>query len=312
MAVSPGAPCLVLGSGYIHLLAAKQAAIAGYKTYIFTATDPQPSLDLLYNDQCPIGSIPLEILSITDKDACEKAIQSCEAVILASDGVIDPPSFFASDNPVASKVLDTVIPEDGSSKVKHIVGMSRIGVSGRPGSGKGYGPTVQAAKDFSNSDVWAMGNVKGYKEFEDKIMEKATAVGADYTIVRAGSLKGGGSGAETAKGSNKYPHAEYALSATFYTQGMVPKPNWKLLFDMDIQGVNLLAGDTAVGPGFFAPTKSTSCRPEDGDSGRLAVASAMIQSLSQPAAANTDFTVTTAESRDPPTQGEWDKLFKAL
>ena len=41
-AIEPGAKCLVLGSGWIQLLTAKTAALAGYQTYVFTSQDPEP------------------------------------------------------------------------------------------------------------------------------------------------------------------------------------------------------------------------------------------------------------------------------
>ena len=40
--IEPGAKCLVLGSGWIQLLTAKTAALAGYQTYVFTSQDPEP------------------------------------------------------------------------------------------------------------------------------------------------------------------------------------------------------------------------------------------------------------------------------
>jgi hypothetical protein len=85
-----------------------------------------------------------------------------------------------------------------------------------------------------------------------------------------------------------------------------------MLFDVDTQGVVLSKGDTVEGPGFFAVKASVSFGVEKGDSSRLGVAAAMVQSLSQEKVANSDFAVTTAASRSPPSQSDWDAMFARL
>jgi len=298
--IEPGSHCLVLGSGPLHLLTAKQAALAGYKTSVFTANDPEEALQLIYSEACPRGSLPLTFLSISDKEQCEKAIAAADAVMLVTDG----------ESTVTAFAIDAVVPDPSKepTKVKKIVAMSRNL------NGKGLGFFSQSAKDFANPEVWAgaQPSIDNYKVFEEKIRSKAATVGADYTIVRAGTLKGGGPGAETATGSGIYPHAAYALSPKFYLLGMIAKPNWRMLFDMDAQGAKLVPGDTIEGPGLFAVKAATSWVIEKGDSGRLAVATAMVQSLSQENAANKDFAVCSAEARNPPTQSEWDGMFSKL
>mmetsp|Transcript_6277 Transcript_6277/g.14423 ORF Transcript_6277/g.14423 Transcript_6277/m.14423 type:complete len:343 (+) Transcript_6277:256-1284(+) len=299
-AVRPGSSVLVIGSGALHLLTAKQAALAGYRTSVFTARYPRETLELIYDEQaCPLGSIPLTFLEISNKNECEEAIAAAEAVILVTDG----------ESTVTDFAIDAVIPDlPGATKVKHIVAMSRNL------NGRGLGFFAQSAKEFANPEVWAGAKVivESYRMFEKKVRAKAEKVGATYTIVRAGTLKGGGPGAESTKGSGLYPHAAYALSAKFYTLGMVAKPNWRMLFDMDCQGVDLIGGDAVEGPGFLAVKAAVSWEAEKGDSGRLGVATAMVQALSQPNALNRDFAVTTAASSQPPTQDDWDKKFGAL
>lgn len=306
-AVLPGTKCLVLGAGNIHLLTAKQAAIAGYDTYIFSAQDPEESLKLLYADgvACPRDSIPLTIMDVRNRKDCEDILASIEAVVVASD----------SDVPVRGKIIDTAVPEDEewTTKVKKIVLMSRNGGSGRPGSGQELGFLASSAKGFSNPEVWAGGSeyIQMYTSLERKVMSKAERVGADYSIVRAGTLKGGGPGAKTTSDGSSYPHAFQSLSEAIYKDGPAGR-NWRSLFDTAIQGVTLNPGDTTEGPGLKAVIASTSFEVQKGDSGRLAVANALVQCLRQPSAANTDFSVGTKESRTPPTQEEWDLLFGGL
>ena len=85
-----------------------------------------------------------------------------------------------------------------------------------------------------------------------------------------------------------------------------------MLFDCDTQGVELVPGDRVEGPGFFAVKASVNSGVEKGDSGRLGVAAAMVQSLAQEKAANTDFAVVSASNRAPPAQSDWDSMFAAL
>ena len=50
--LEPGSTCLVLGSGPLHLLTAKQAALAGYKTCVFTAQEPDDAIELVFDGMC--------------------------------------------------------------------------------------------------------------------------------------------------------------------------------------------------------------------------------------------------------------------
>jgi len=116
--IEPGANCLVLGSGPLHLLTAKQAALAGYKTSVFTANNPEEALQLIYHESaCPRGSLPLTFLAISNKEHCEEAIAAADAVLLVTDG----------DSTVTDFAIDAVIPDPSkeSTKIKKIVAMSR-------------------------------------------------------------------------------------------------------------------------------------------------------------------------------------------
>ena len=58
------------------------------------------------------------------------------------------------------------------------------------------GPFVVASKGAANREVWACNGaaVKEYVAFESKIKGRAAALGADWVVCRAGTLKGGGPG----------------------------------------------------------------------------------------------------------------------
>ena len=74
-------------------------------------------------------------------------------------------------------------------------------------------------------------------------------------------------------------------------------------------GVALTPGDTAEGPGFQAAFTATSDGACKGDSSRINVAAALVQSLGRDGVAWRDFGVTTVASRRPPSASEWDAEF---
>ena len=62
-------------------------------------------------------------------------------------------------------------------------------------NGKGYGPFVAASKTAANKEVWAASDkqVQMYRNSKTKLKSKlATREGSGLTIVRCGTLKGGG------------------------------------------------------------------------------------------------------------------------
>lgn len=304
-AVQPQSTVLVVGRGPMQLLVAKQAALAGYDTRLLASSgNTDELLELLFDEEIsPEKDFPnLKLVQVFDKDAVENAIQTCEGVLIATD----------SDDAMKPGVIDTVVPLSEPTKIKRVVAMSRNGASGKPGSGKGMGPLVQASKDFSNPEIWAGSDVfcKSYKAMEEKIVQNTAELGADYCFVRAGTLKGGGPGAPTTAEGLRYPHASYGLSAKLYDLGIFQR--WRMLFDMTCQGAKLVPGDAAEGPGLFAVPVSTSFNAEKGDTGRHALAAAMVQALSQSKASNNDFAVVPEASRVPPTQGDWDDMFSKL
>ena len=73
--------------------------------------------------------------------------------------------------------------------------LAHVGVMSRYLNGKGMGFIASTAKAAGNVDVWD-GNgkaVAAYKQMEATVKERCAACGATWTIVRAGTLKGGAS-----------------------------------------------------------------------------------------------------------------------
>jgi len=292
--LAPGSNIVVVGNGPIQSLVAKLAAIKGYKTTLAAVpNDPAIPSRLMYDATHPEGSLPLEILPIAGDAADGAAIEACCA---AADGLIVA---FDGEQTLPESALNIFVPPTGS-KIKRVSMMSRYL------NGAGMGFTVNAAKLAANPEIWN-GNSKAvtaYKAMEQQVAARAAEVGAEYTIVRAGTLKGGGSGDALSGGGGD---ARFLEPSFFYGLGQQDIVNWRLLYDCAALGVELSRGDTLPGPGFTAALTATTEKGGKGDSHRGAVATALVEALSEPAAANADFSVASVEGRDFPT--DWSALF---
>lgn len=286
---------LVVGNGPVFLLAAKNAARLGYETTIVGGARSELYGDLLWSENSPADP-KLTVLDVTDQGVAEfnTAVAEADGVIIAFD----------QEQVLSDSLLDVVVAPSNTGKSRRIVALSRNL------NGEGLGPFASASKLAANTQVWAGGKFMAmYQDFEAKVKARAVQSGpdTDVVIVRAGTLKGGGPGdvqdAESAK---------QGLSSGFYNIAQKDLVNWNLVFDCDTRGVALTPGDTAKGPGFRAAFTATSFEAEPGDTGRIAVANALVQALSRPKLAGKDFGVGTAKARSTPNDAEWDQLFASI
>jgi len=111
-----------------------------------------------------------------------------------------------------------------------------------------------AAKIAANSEIWAGGRAaEAYKEADALVASRAQQIGARYTIVRAGTLKGGAVG-DALEGGSGCPAY---LSTKLYDYGQKDIVNWRLLYDCSMLGVTCDRGDVLPG----AATSSGSRAP---------------------------------------------------
>ena len=297
LALSPGANVLCVGSGPIMLLSAKLAALKGYTTTCAAPpSDCETANQIVYNDLHKEGDIPLSFLPIAGPDASAEAI---EAAVNAAEGLIVA---IDDERAITGAALNVFMPEEGN-KLERVAMMSRY----LNGNGMGFFPN--AAKVAANSDIWAANEkaVAGYRESEETLVQRAKTVGSEYTVIRAGTLKGGGTGSaleEEGGGCDRF------LSTEFYKYGQQDVVNWRLLYDCSALGVKLAAGDTFSGPGFTAALTATA-KCGNGDSHRGAVAAALVESLSIKDAANGDYSVGSVEGKTFPSEEAWSSLFTA-
>jgi hypothetical protein len=292
-AIPEGGKVLCVGTGPVLCLAAKKAALAGYDTSIIGGEAAESYRQLLSEPGAP--EVPnltiLESITGAASDKFDELLGSVDAILLAIDG----------DAPIGDGLIDLILPA-GKTKVQRIVAMSRNL------NGKGMGPFVVSSKMMANQEVWSCNTKDDYVRFEAKLKSAAAAVGADCVIARAGTLKGGGPGGEDASCAET---ARTGLSYAFYNLGQQDIVNWRLLFDCNVQGVELTKGDTAEGPGFTAVFAATAAEAKPGDTGRHGVAGAMVHALGH-GPGGVDFAVRTAEGSTPPSKAEWDALFAKL
>lgn len=288
--LEPGAKVLVTGKGPVMLLAAKLAAVQGFETSCLLGTDVESAQRLIGDDSLSLTLLPVQG-GAADPDKVEEAVKSAEGLIIAFDG----------EEVLSDAALDIFMPEAGSGQsLKHVSLLSRHL------NGAGMGFFANAAKVAANAEIWAAPApvVEAFRAMEKTVRARADAMGASSTVIRAGTLKGGGSG-DTANGSGD----PALLAPEFYKLGQQDVVNWRMLFDCDTLGVVLKKGDVLPGPGFKAAFGATSPEACEGDSGRGGVAYALVEALRVEAALGCDFGVGTATGRSSPTPEEWKQLF---
>lgn len=287
--VAPSSTVGVVGSGYICLLAAKIAANEGYNVWTIYPTGEEANFQQLLatsDTQLPAN---LHLIAASDDTQWESKLKDSSALLIAVD----------ADSPMDVNALQYLVNPEQSPKLKRVVAMSR-NLNGRD-----MGFFVSASKRAANAEVWDGSTANDYKAFETALKQQVnTLPEAEYTIVRAGTLKGGACG-----GDDEF---NQFLTRKFYEQMNKDVINWQLLFDCNCRGVVLKKGDVMPGPGAKAVFTATSSNACPGDSSRAGVAQAMVKSLLREEAGNVDFGIGTAESPTPPGEEEWDALFGVL
>ena len=240
------------------------------------------------------GDLPLTFMPIAGPDANEEAIESLATQAEGVIFVIDDEKTFGAP------VIDTFIKPGGALK--------RVSVMSRYLNGQGMGFFAVSAKKAANGEIWTAPAkaVADYKQMESTVAEKCAAAGAEYTVIRAGTLKGGASGDSENDGGEASLLHPYYYTSKYVQQDIV---NWRMLFDCDNLAVDLVAGDTLPGPGSGAVFTAT-VKLGPGDSHRGAVSAALVEALRTPVAANRDFSIAAKEGRSFPSDAEWQALFK--
>jgi hypothetical protein len=264
------------------------AANEGYNVWTIYPVGEEANFQQLLTTS---GTIPanLKLIAASDDTQWKPNLKDTSALLIAVD----------ADSPMDVNTLQYLVNPEQSPKLKRVVAMSR-NLNGRD-----MGFFVSASKRAANAEVWDGSTANDYKAFETALKQQvSTLPEVEYTIVRAGTLKGGACGGED--------EFDQFLTRKFYEQMNKDIINWQLLFDCNCRGIVLKKGDVMPGPGAKAVFTATSSNACAGDSSRAGVAQAMVKSLLQEKAGSVDFGIGTAESRTLPGEEEWEALFGVL
>lgn len=203
--LTPGANVVVVGGGAIQSLAARLAALRGFSTTVaLPEQDMGTARALIFDDANPEGTLPVKLMAISGPEADSPTIEAC---VENAEGLI-----ICFDNEQAFMPESAMKIFTAGGNLKHIALMSRY----LNGEGMGFFPN--AAKVAANSEIWAGTDafVKQFKTQDAMIQTRAKELGASYTIIRAGTLKGGASAdAAIAEGGGESDF----LNPFFYTLG---------------------------------------------------------------------------------------------
>lgn len=153
-----------------------------------------------------------------------------------------------------------------------------------------------------------------FKSLEESIRKKCAELSKSpegsndhdvfYSIIRAGTLVGGGPGIVEGEewGLSKFFYdTKYDLNDAMITQSM----------DKFTMGARVTSGDPFKAPNFFAKMMSkNSFEPRDSDTGRTAAAQALLAALRR-VDGGVDVSISTEKAKSPPSNEEWDSLLDA-
>jgi len=285
--VMPTPRTLVYGPGSleVRLLTAKLAAKQGGDAAVFAGEERTFQKDwrrLMYGKDYADAGMDApgcaRVLGTTEE--LGECLSKAEALVLVCD-----------DKPLPEGIANTLFNNCGDD-LKRIVMLSKIGVS----RAKPPGPFGIGGEDAA------------IQASEKEVRQMSESRGVDMSIVRVGTLKGGGPGNETA-GADQ----EVGLNIAYYnTLFQLDEYMCTSAYDKYTLGVKISKGDPIdmANPLLKAARKSD-FDPYDDDSSRVIAASAVVHALRHPSAV--ELTVSAEKGEEgPPSPEEWEAAFNAL
>jgi len=220
---------------------------------------------------------------ISNPEEMDDALQRADSVVLV-----------ATDEPVDGATLTTFLKYTNTKVLKKIVLLSKMGVTNNKNGGGFFG-----------------GGNRAWKESEKALQKIASDHHLDFSIVRAGVLKGGGPSVDNVGNSL---HEESSLSKAYYNT-ILDVVEYKVTvahdtFSLGADSTSVVAGDPHTMPNIMTQigTKA-SFEPGLTDTNRCTAASAVVASLSLPPL---EISVGTAVGNELPTQEEWSTLLESI
>jgi len=286
-ALSPlpaSASVVVLGPGSLdmRLLTAKLAARSGLKTSLFSASGGARDiwLEQMYGIEDPSSTVeestdPLRPAMISDMAEREAALASAEGLALISDGMAMPEAALSS-------VLEA------APQLKRIVCLSKMGVTRATAGPLGLGKDAVAQL-----------------EAEERLRAACSNADIGLSIVRVGTLKGGGPGP-------KDGGIDAGLARPYYDNVMdIETLRVTQAYDKVTLGAKCSAGDP-IDPvnAFQKQLRKGSFEPHDDETSRVVACAALVAALRHEAPL--EFSVSSAKAEAAPTTGQWEAILNGL
>ena len=278
------APVVVFGPGSLELrlLTAKLAARAGYASSIYAGSEQQ-GMDkrfrrLMYGKEAESdaqGNARI-IVDLEDLGSC---LSTAEALVCVCDS-----------QPLAEDALLTLL--NNTPKCSRIVLISKMGVTRATAGFMGLG----------SEDVAIL-------QGEQAMRKEATARGIGLSVVRVGTLKGGGPGGNAAiAGSEGTLPDDEALGLTkvFY-DGLAELDVYLTTsaYDKFTLGAKLVKGDPVDLPNpIMRAARKSSFEPSDDETNRIVAATAVVKAIDL--GRDVEFSVSSAKAEAMPTNDDWE------
>jgi len=279
-------PTLVVGPGSleVRLITAKLAAQAGHTAALYSGGDAkaeQAWRKLMYGKDYSDAGV--------DVNESAAIISSVEDLgrFLSTAGVV---CIVADSQPLAEGTCNTLL--KNAPNVQRVVMVSRIGLTRAEPGPFGLG----------GSDV-------ALRKSEDDIRAAVASRGLELSVLRVGTLKGGGSGALEAGELVGSGSGDLGLHPCYYdTLAELETYMCTQSFDKFTNGAVLTPGDPYDLPNPLSRAANRgSFEPNDAETSRIAAAAAATYALSYPSAL--EITLSSAKATQPPTVDEWKAMF---
>jgi hypothetical protein len=273
------APIVVLGPGSLdmRLLTAKLAAKSGFDTALFTGQGAQRLWwEQMYGEEYIAGErIEGRASLLSGNDERGAALGAAEGLCIISDGAALP-----------ATALESVL--EASPSCKKVVLMSKMGVTRAEAGPLGLGKEAVEQKDA-----------------EDRMRAACSDADLDLSIVRVGTLKGGGPGA-SADGT------DVGLARPYYDNIFdVDQLRMTTAHDRRTLGAKCTRGDPFdLVNSLVRLSRKGSFEPQDDETNRAVACAAAVAAMRH--ASGVEFSVSSAEGETIPTSGQWEAILNQL
>ena len=283
---APAPRTLIYGPGdqTLRLCTAKIAARQGIESALYAGEDggfQQAWRSLMYGKAYADGGVdaPGNARVLSAVEELGETLAKVQALVLVCD------------KPLPAGTAKTLFSNSGD-ELKRVVMVSKMGAT----RAKPPGPFGIGGEDAA---VLAS---------EKELRELSAAKGCDLSIVRVGTLKGGGPGDEELT----TPETEAGLSVSYYnTLIKLEEYMCTSAYDKFTLGAKVTSGDTIeLANPIMRAARASDFSPFDDETSRVVAAGAVVQALKHPSAV--DISVSAAKGEQAPTPEEWATIFDGL